>query len=272
MFDLTTTIGTTITFLNLRIIQTTCGISFDQTLHIQNQILQPYFKDVPPTSIPYMAYPFPLETSFEQKLYESAPLTGILLQNEEMTFGHSFNHLVGQLMHIATISRPDISYACMRFSGYMASPNKPIFEALHHCLCYMFHHPHLPIMYPRTPTTTPPCPLRTFWSKGHAEYLSPDFGDDLATFTDADHARCLRTRHSVSIYYILHNTVVISWGCKKQPVTSILSTSSEITALHNGASKTLLLHQLLTSIGLPLSTSTPIYEVNQGTIKLIKTH
>jgi hypothetical protein len=56
-------------------------------------------------------------------------------------------------MHISGISHPDISYACMRFSGYMACPNKPIFEALHHTMCCLYHHQHLPIMYPAKPTT-----------------------------------------------------------------------------------------------------------------------
>jgi len=103
-------------------------------------------------------------------------------------------------MHISGISHPDISYACMRFSGYMACPNKPIFEALHHTMCYLYHHQHLPIMYPAKPTTPTGDALQTFWSKGHAEYLSSDCGDELAIFADADHARCLRTRRSISAY------------------------------------------------------------------------
>jgi hypothetical protein len=271
-FDLTTNQGTTLKFLNMRIIQSPCGISFDQTKHIQSQILDTYFKDVPPSSIPHKPYPFPIEASFEQQLYESPPLTDIDLQNTEAKYKTSFNHLVGKLMHITTISRPDLSYACMRFSGYMACPNEPIFSALHHCLCYLYHHPHLPIMYPTKAPSTPGGSINTFWSKGQAEYLSPEFGDTLAAFTDADHARCLRTRRSVSVYFILHNSVIISWGCKKQPITSIHSTGSEITALHKGASKTLLIRQLLTAIGYPPTTSTPIFEDNQGTIKLIRTH
>jgi len=90
-------------------------------------------------------------------------------------------------------------------------------------------------MYPNNASITPGGSINTFWSKGQAEYLSPDFGDALTAFTDADHAHCLCTRRSVSVYFI-HNPVIISWGCKKQPITSIHSTGSEITALHKGAS------------------------------------
>ena len=62
-------------------------------------------------------------------------------------------------------------------------------------------------MYPSKPTTPTGDALQTFWSKGTAEYLSPDFGDDLATYTDADHSCCLRTRRSVSAYFILYSGV-----------------------------------------------------------------
>jgi hypothetical protein len=175
-------------------------------------------------------------------------------------------------MHISGISCPDISYACMRFSGYMACPNKPIFEALHHSMCYLYHHQHLPIMYPAKPTTPTGDALQTFWSKGHAEYLSSDCGDELAIFADADHARCLRTRRSISAYFILYNGVLVSWACKKQPVTALHSTASEITALHKGATKTVLLCSFLQSIGFPLSSASPTYEDNTGTIKLIRTN
>jgi hypothetical protein len=60
----------------------------------------------------------------------------------EAKLGSSFNHLVGKLVHISGISLPDISYACMRFSGYMACHSKPIFEALHHTLCHPLKMPY----------------------------------------------------------------------------------------------------------------------------------
>ncbi len=64
----------------------------------------------------------------------------------------------------------------------------------------------------------------------------------------------------------------MSWGCKKQPITALHSTGSEITALHKGATKTILLRSFLQSIGFPLHSASPTYEDNQGTIKLIQTN
>ncbi len=169
----------------------------------------------------------------------------------EVKYNTIFSHIIGQLMYVATISRLDLSYAFIHFFGYVACPNEPIFTSVHHCLWYVFQYPHLPIMYPNRPQPSNGSTLHTFCSCGQAESLLSDFGDELVTFTNANHARCLPTHCSVSIYFILHHTFIKSWGCKRQPVTSIHSTSREITALHLGATKTktLLLHTFLGSIG-----------------------
>jgi hypothetical protein len=65
---------------------------------------------------------------------------------------------------------------------------------------------------------------------------------------------------------------LVSWACKKQPITTLHSTASEITALPKGATKTVLLHSFLQSIGFSLSSESPTYEDNTGTTKLIRTN
>ena len=271
LFDLTVCEGSVLKFLNLRIVTSPSGVSFDQTSHIQRTILSEYFKDIPSASIPGQLYPFPLDTSFEKRLYESPPLTGIDLTNATKKFRFAFSHIVGSLMHISTISRPDLAYCVMRYSGYMACPNQPIFDALHLTMCYLYHHPHLPIMYPSKVYKSAGKSLQTHWKTGFAEYLPGDYGDGLATFADADFARCLRTRRSVSAHFHLLNGVLVSWGCKKQPVTSLHSSGAELTSLHRAGFKSSLLQNFMTAIGRSCATPSTIFEDNQGTIKLIRT-
>jgi hypothetical protein len=74
-------------------------------------------------------------------------------------------------MHIAGITRIDLIYPVMRFSGYIACPNLPIFDALHHTMCYLYHHKHVPIIYPRKPLKQGGAALSTFWKNGQMEYL-----------------------------------------------------------------------------------------------------
>jgi hypothetical protein len=165
LFDLTCSEGSIIKFLNLRIIQSPTGISFDQTAHINNIILAEYFKNIPPSSIKFQPCPFLLESSFERRLYESAPLTGLALTEADKRFCFTFGHIVGGLLHITGVSRPDLACCCMHYSGYMACPNLVIFEALHLTMCYLYHHPHLPIMYTSNNQTTSGASLRTFGAK-----------------------------------------------------------------------------------------------------------
>jgi hypothetical protein len=76
MSDLTSKQGSILKFLNLRIVQSPLGVSFDQTKHITTQILEPYFEKTPKSIIPRRLYPFPIEASFEYILYEAPPLSG----------------------------------------------------------------------------------------------------------------------------------------------------------------------------------------------------
>lgn len=154
LYDLICAEGNTLKFLNLCIIQSPAGISFDQTDHIKKVILSEYFQDIPPSSIKFQPYPFPLETSFERHLYDSIPLVGIDLTSAVNCFRFSFGHIVGGLMHITGVSRLDLAYCCMWYSGYMACPNLVIFKALHLTMCYLHHHPHLPIMYSSKPMSS----------------------------------------------------------------------------------------------------------------------
>jgi hypothetical protein len=191
LFDLTVCEGSILKFINLWVVQSSSGVSFDQTQHIQNTLLAEDFKDIPHSSIPKQLYPFPIEASFEKTLYECPPLTGIDLTLTTKKFRFSLSHIVSSLMQITTISRPDLAYSVMRYSGYMACPNQPIFDALHLTMCYLFHHQHLPIMYPSKPYKYSSNSLQTLWHTGFAEYLPGDYGDGLATFADADFAHCL---------------------------------------------------------------------------------
>jgi len=89
-----------------------------------------------------------------------------------------------------------------------------------------------------------------------------DYGDDLASFADADFAPCLRTRRSVSADFHVLNGVIISWSCKKQPTTALHSSGAELTSLHRAGFKSSLLQAFLQAIGKSLSSPAIIFEDN----------
>ena len=53
------------------------------------------------------------------------------------------------MQHIAVWSRQDIIHAVMKLSKYNAVPSLPCWKALDHTIRYLYHKPHLLIIYPR---------------------------------------------------------------------------------------------------------------------------
>jgi len=261
MFDYTTSSGEILHFLNLRIIQTTDAISFDQTQHIENNILPRYFNET--TDVPYVSHPFPTDSTYEVELYKAFPLIGNDLQSIIREHNGSLAHWVGELIHVTTHSRPDLAYTTMRLSGYMACPKAPIFRALQQTMRYLYHHPHMPIIYPRHAIKD--TPLKCHFSKGIAEVVQQT-NTTLTNHNDADLARDIQDRRSVTCTIHTINTVAVSWKCKKQTQTALHSNGAEIRALQSGVKTTLHIRQFMATIGHPITHPTPTYEDNQATI------
>jgi hypothetical protein len=102
---------------------------------------------------------------------------------------------------------------------------------------YLYFYRHLPIMYPAKPLSRKS--LTTHWARGSAEYLGPEFGTCFVNTSDADHARDIRNRRSTTSTIHLLNGVAVSWLCKKQSVSTLHSTGSDIIALTTGAKGTI---------------------------------
>jgi hypothetical protein len=124
----------------------------------------------------------------------------------------------------------------MRLSGYLCGPTSVIFEALNHTMSYLYFYRHLPLMYPSK--TLSRKSLSTHWARGHAEYLSPEYGNHFVNTSDADHARDIHDRRSTTYTIHLFNGVATAWKCKKQSTTTLHSTGSEIVSLATGVKGT----------------------------------
>jgi hypothetical protein len=221
----------------LRIIQSPNGISIDQTDHVVDSIIEPYFKLRDIFKLVRITSPFPTDTAFEQQLYESPVLAGSSLHAIELKHDGSLYKWNGALLHVAITTRLDLGYAVMRLSGYIAGATAAIFEALDHVMRYLYFYRHLPIMYPAKPLSRKS--LTTHWARGSAEYLGPEVGTCFVNTSDADHARDIRDRRSTTSTIHLLNGVAVSWLCKKQSVSTLHSTGSEIIALATGAKGTI---------------------------------
>ena len=83
------------------------------------------------------------------EIYESPDLSDEELNDLAKEHRGGYSTWAGALLHIADKSRPDISYAAMRLTGYNSNPRRPCHRILKQTMAYLYHHPHIPIMYSR---------------------------------------------------------------------------------------------------------------------------
>ena len=262
-FAYTTNDGEVLQFLNYRIIQSSYGTSIDQYNHIRQTILQVFFHEG--ATIPFHSSPFPLETTVEMDLFRSRPLTDE--ENAEMTkrYNGSYMHWTGVLLHIASKSRWDLEYLAMRLSGYNNCPSIISYEILYKGMCYLFHHPHIPIMYPRpNKTKSPDIMLSSYFGKGEAEMK--DGTPELQAWTDADLARDIVSRRSTTSTIHTWGDVAFAAQCVKQPDIASSTNDAEVRSLFYATKRTLLYRSILRSIGRPQQHPTVTHEDNAATI------
>lgn len=111
----------------------------------------------------------------------------------------SYRRLIGQLLYLTT-TRPDITFTVHKLSQYVSNPTSQHMQAAHKILKYLKNSP------------------------GQGLFYSSNNSLTLKSFSDADWAKCSKTRRSISGYCVFLGSSLISWKAKKQ-VTVIRSST-----------------------------------------------
>ena len=249
--------------MNYRLIQSSHGTSLDQTNHIIQNILHVYFGPGE-QDVPLVSSPFPLDSKIEVQLFEELPLSEEELQQLETKHKGSLSSWTGALQHVSRESRLDIYYSAMRLSGYNAAPKRLCFIILDKLMCYIYHHPHIPLMYSskRTDMTT----IESHFHKGEAEIKNIHSYSGLVNSGDSDLARDLVDRRSVASIIHEFNNTAFAWKCNKHTETSTGSNGAETRTLFQCTKDTKRYRRFLESIVRPLDHPTPTHEDNEATI------
>ena len=178
----------------------------------------------------------------------STPMVGALSRSteEKKGFDTEYAKLVGSVLYLAMITRPDISYAVQSLSRHMNATTADHWRAGKHLLRYLQGTKHLGITFggPRASATK------------------------LIGYCDADWANDKETRRSTTGYLFMLNGGSVSWGSKLQPTVALSSTEAEYMALCSGAQEAIYLRRLMGDLGYVQQDGTLIYEDNQGCIAL----
>lgn len=154
---------------------------------------------------------------------------------------NEYQSLIGELMYLAVISRPDIAHIVAKLSQFNSHAHREHFLAAKHVLRYLKGHP-----------------------KGIITF-SPN-QEKLVCFTDADWGSDSTDRKSFSGSVLLLAGGAIAWESKKQNVVALSSMEAEYIAMCQGAKEVAFHRSLLLEMGFKCVVPEPttIWYDNQG--------
>lgn len=157
-----------------------------------------------------------------------------------------YKSLVGSLIYLSTVSRPDISSAVSILSRSLDTPTEEHQKAAKHLLRYLKGTQNLGIQFRRSPELNLEC------------YADASFGSDSVD------------RKSTSGFLILLNGSPVSWASKKQQTVSLSTMEAEYIAMSLAIQEVIWIKGLFSELQIPFTSPVTLHEDNQGAIALSK--
>ena len=165
--------------------------------------------------------------------------------------GRDYRGLVGSLLYLTMVTRPDICFAVKELSRMLDSPGEEAWKAGQHLLEYVYNTHHYAIRY------TKPENAKDILVTGV-----------LKGYSDADWAGQVDDRRSTSGYVFFVAGGPVSWQAKTQKSVALSTAEAEYMALSDASKEAVHLKALLVSIGIEDKTPVVIYEDNQAAQKI----
>lgn len=165
----------------------------------------------------------------------------------EMEDVKTYQSLIGSLMYLATISRPDIAHAISQLSQFNSHPHREHMSAAKHVLRYL---------------------------KSHRFSLTFDDDSGLSCYSDADWGSNVIDRKSYSGYVLFFAGGPIAWESKKQDIVALSSMEAEYIAMCQAVKEISFHRSLLFELDIENVHKQPttLFCDNQGAQYLTKSH
>jgi hypothetical protein len=180
--------------------------------------------------------------SLQSKLDQMKSDSRLLSDSERQRY----MQIVGSLQYVATVTRPDISFAASSLARFLSCPTAHLMKCAERVLRYLAGTRTHKLTYTKSKTTT------------------------LIGYSDADWANCEETRKSTSGIIICLNNSPIYWRSKRQPIVTMSTTEAELVALTELALQVKWLKHMLTQDLRITIGATPLYCDNSSTVTLAK--
>ncbi len=158
----------------------------------------------------------------------------------------TYREIVGSLMYLAMLTRPDIAHSISALSRYMSAPSSAHMAAAHSILRYLAGTPSLGI-----------------------RFLASD-SMPLCGWGDADHAGESSSSRSTTGFVFKFRGGPTSWSSKLQPTVALSTIEAEYMAAAEVAREAIWLSMLLDHLGHVRDGPVPLWSDNQGALATIK--
>lgn len=172
-----------------------------------------------------------------------ADVNVVLMKNTDDIVNFPYREAVGSLLFLASVSRPDISFAVNLICRYVNNPSFEHVKAVKRVIKYLIGTKHMGIEY----------------KDNH----------ELVGYSDSDFAGDVESRKSTTGYLYLMNNGPITWTSHKQQTVALSTMEAEFMAACDATKELLWLKQFLSEIGESQINRINLFVDNQAAIKLI---
>jgi len=215
-------------------------LTIRQHLAIENVLREHRFADCKPESAPAVKN---LQLSIRD-----CPADGSKEQEEMKQY--PYRSIVGSLLFVSVMTRPDITYIVNSLARFSTNPGKPHWNALRHLLRYLRGTSKLGLVL-----------------GGQVPKGKPL----LEAYADASWADNVDDRHSTSGYCFTLFGSLIAWFSRNQYLLARSSFEAELISLYGATAEFSWIRNLLKDFNIVITT-TPFYVDNKTTIDQVKEH
>ncbi|XP_062538014.1 uncharacterized protein LOC134206332 [Armigeres subalbatus] len=166
---------------------------------------------------------------------------------EKLNDPTKYRSLVGGLLYVSVIARPDIAVSTSILGRRFSDPNEADWTAAKRVLRYLKA------------------------TKDYCLRLGGLTDEGLVGYSDADWAGDPASRRSTLGAAFYYHGGLISWASRRQQCVTLSSMEAEYVALSEACQETIWLRQLLFDFGEPLEAPAILKEDNQGCLAFVKT-
>ena len=170
-----------------------------------------------------------------------------------------FLSILGSVLHINCLTRPDISFAVSNLTRHASCPGHAHVRALKHLVRYLYDTRHIGVTYSRGQGGCEP----GLFQGGVHPNTTPD--NHMVAFADSDYAMDV-TRRSTSGLVIMLNNGPVVWSSRLQKSTAQSTAEAEVIAAADAAKEAVHLGLMLKEMGARDDGAVVIFEDNAACI------